>query len=293
MLRRLFLTLAALVLAGAARAAPPLVDGAWLQARLGDPDVVIVDMSGDETQYRRFHIPGAVHLPFGALVQRGRDGVVLRVPDARIFALLGQLGIRRESHVVVYDDIGALNAGRLFWELERIGHPKVSVLDGGLVRWILDGRPVTQEVPAPRPAVYRAEGGGRDNEIAHEAVRRLVDEGGAVLLDVRSEAEYVGDPRQPRSGHIPGARFWPWDTTVRWDAGFVLEDPATLEASLAALGIRDKDTPIVTYCRSGHRASQAYFVLRRLGFTRVRLYDGSMLQWSRDPQAPLKRGRAP
>lgn len=66
----------------------------------------------------------------------------MSIGDEPLYRLLGGLGIGAETQVVVYDDVGGLNAGRLFWELARIGHPGVSVLNGGLVEWILEGRSV-------------------------------------------------------------------------------------------------------------------------------------------------------
>ncbi len=278
-----------------AYADPVLVDAEWLSKRLDDPSVVLVDMAADGTQYQRFHLPGAVYLPYQALVQRRRDGVMLRVGDERLLKILGALGIRADSHVVVYDDIGGLQAGRLLWELERIGHRRVSVLDGGLVQWILDGRKVVATPVRPTPVNYvRAHTGGRDNEASLEAVKAGDDGHKPVLLDVRSKEEYQGDPKsKQRSGHIPGATWWPWDQSVDFDNGFRLKSPEALEKSLATVGVVDKQQPIITYCRTGHRASQSYFTLRRLGYDKVRVYDGSMVEYERDRLAPLKLGLTP
>ena len=270
------------------RAAPIYVDAAWLDGQLGDPDIVLVDMATDGTQYQRFHIPGAIYLPYGALVQQRRDGVVLRVDDARLFQVLGLLGITADKHVVVYDDMGGLNASRLFWELERIGHDKVSVLEGGLVDWILSGRQVEAKPVEAARTTYVPKGERRANEADLAAVKAASTEQTATLLDVRSEEEYNCQPRAKRSGHIPGARHWPWDRSVAFDDGFKRAPVPELTASLAELGVRDKSQPVITYCRSGHRATQSYLTLRALGYEDVRLYDGSMLEYERDPSAPLK-----
>ena len=269
--------------------------GDWLAQRLKDPNVVIVDMSGDDFQYQRFHLPGAVRLPYSALVQRRRDGVVLRLDDARLYKVLGQVGIGAQTHVVAYDDMGGLHAGRLFWELERIGHERVSVLDGGLVQWILDGRAVVAEPAASKPTRYvsSSDRKRRDNEIAIDEVRASASEKNAVLLDVRSLEEYAGNLRDPRSGHIPGGIWWPWEQAVRFDDGFSLQSPETLGESLAAAGITKRTEPVILYCRTGHRASQTYWALRNLGFENVRLYDGSMAEYGLYKQAGLVRGKSP
>ena len=277
-----------------AQAAPVYVDADWLEQRLDDPSIVLIDMANEATQYQRFHIPGAYYLPFEALVQRQRSGVTLRVPDQRLYQVLGYFGIDADKHVVVYDDMGGLNAGRLFWELERIGHAKVSVLEGGLVDWIQSGREIESKANEPRRVTYVPKGtDGRTNVADLAAVKAASSEGTAALLDVRTPEEYNCDPRNKRSGHIPGAKLWSWDQAVQFDNGFKPAPVPELMASLEATGVTDKSKPVITYCRSGHRASQSYLALRALGFEDVRLYDGSMLEYERDMSAPLDcKGKA-
>jgi len=275
-------------------AAPVYVDAAWVEQRLDDPSVVLVDMATDATQYQRFHLPGAVYLPFGALIQQRRDGVKLRVDDQRLYQVLGHFGISADKHVVVYDDMGGLNAGRLFWELERIGHESVSVLEGGLVDWILGGRKVEAIPVEPTRVTYVPAGSeGRDNSIDFATFRAASAGGETAILDVRSREEYLGNLRMPRSGHVPGARLWPWDRSVDFEQGFKRAPVPEMMASLAEAGVTDKSQPVITYCRSGHRASQSYLTLRALGFENVRLYDGSMLEYEQVKTAPMKAGLVP
>lgn len=251
-------------------------------------------MSSDQTQYQRFHIPGAIYLGYGNLVQKRRkDKVSLRISDQRLYKILGYLGISRNSHVVIYDDMGGLNAGRLYWELERIGHPRVSVVNGGLVKWILEGRKVENKYNERKAVRYVAGNAINNNEIYLAQIKQLVQNKKRILLDVRSKEEYIGHPKYKRSGHIPGARLWPWNDTVDFTNGFVLKQPDVLLASLKRAGVAKKTDPLVLYCRSGHRASQAYLVLKQLGFNNILLYDGSMAEYSRDLDAPIKQGINP
>lgn len=290
---RLLVTLWLLTLSAGANAAPVLVDDTWLAARLNKPDLLLVDMSAAE-QYTRFHLPGAVHLSYSDIVMERRpDGVTVRLADNELYAKLGALGIDRARHVVIYDDVGGLNAGRLFWELERIGHPEVSVLDGGLVTWILKGRKVTNVPARIAPVTYRAPNSGRANEAGLEDMKILPSTRKAVLLDVRSEDEYRGETRQPRSGHVPGAQLWPWEQAVDFSGGFVRTDVQRLKQSLDRLGAGDKHTPVIAYCRSGHRAAQSYLVLRSLGYDNVKLYANSMNEYTRHAELPLKHGDRP
>jgi len=114
-----------------------------------------------------------------------------------------------------------------------------------------------------------------------------------VLLDVRTLEEYQGNPRIPRSGHIPKAKWWPWDDTVALKKGFTIKSRKVLDMSLEKLGIDGRDVPLVTYCQTGHRAAQAYLVLRHLGFNNIRLYDGSMAEYTQRRGAALVKGVRP
>ncbi len=277
-----------------------LVDGRWLESRLDDPRFVIIDMSDDGMQYQRFHIPNAVQLPYQALVKarvigdpRKEDSprYPVRLDDRELAGLLGHLGITRDKYVVVYDDVGGLNAARLFWELERIGHPRVSVLEGGLVRWILDGRKVVNSISRPKPVTYTIEGGGRGNEARLDDVRAARDKRAALLLDVRSTEEYRGERKDPRSGHIPGARSWAWDQALALDKGFLLREEGELRRQLKGVGVTNTKQPVITYCRSGHRAAHAYLTLRSLGFENVRVYAASMNEYGLQKTEPVKQGK--
>jgi thiosulfate/3-mercaptopyruvate sulfurtransferase len=175
--------------------------------------------------------------------------------------------------------------------LERIGHPRVSVLEGGLVRWVLDGRKVVNAVSRPPRAVYALEAGGRANEADLDAVREARDQRSALLLDVRSKEEYRGDRKDPRSGHIPGARWWVWDQAVALDKGFQLRDEMELRRSLKGAGVTNPKQALIAYCQSGHRATQTYLALRSLGFENVRVYANSMNEYGLLKTEPVKQGK--
>jgi thiosulfate/3-mercaptopyruvate sulfurtransferase len=265
------------------------VDTDWLAKHKGDDNVVVIDMS-DATQYQRFHVPGAVHLGYGNLVMRRKDRVSVRLPEQYLVKVLGATGISADSHVVIYDDIGGLNAGRLFWELEHLGHKNMSVVRGGLVKWILEGRKVTNEQVQPKKTVYQAAGKGRDNNADLQDVRQAMSDKNTVLLDVRSEEEYTGHPKYPRTGHVPGALWWPWENNVDFDNAFVNKKGEAIQSVLDKLGVKDKQQKLIVYCRSGHRAAQSYMTLRDLGYDNVRLYDGSMAEYGGYKNNPLEKG---
>lgn len=271
-----------------------LVSTEWLAAHLND-DLVIIDMS-DAFQYQRFHIPNAINIPY-SLLNKNDKGVSLSIGGKTMVQLLGQIGISRDTPVVLYDDSGGLSAARLFWELQRLQHPKVSMLDGGLVKWIREGRKIEFNTkPKLRKAVqyqYSADNTSATATATLADIKAQNKSKSAILLDVRSKEEYVGHPKYPRSGHIPQARWWEWENAVDFAQGFTQKQQDTLLQSLAKAGIKDKNQEIITYCRSGRRAAQTYFTLRNLGFTNVKLYDGSMKEYEQIKNLPLQKGLQP
>ncbi len=290
--KSLFLFL--LLSSSVALAAPSfLVDINWLEKNLTSAAIRLIDMS-DETQYQRFHIPGATHLPYSAINIRTKKGVSLSAGKDRITRILGLLGIESRHHVVIYDDMGGLHASRLFWELEKLGHKKISIVNGGLVKWILAGKKVDAQLPNVKAVQYKTNNQpGRDNTVSIEEILKGKFNNNNILLDVRSKDEYVGHPRYPRSGHIPNAKWWEWSQAVNFEDAFKMQNRSTLKKQLQKIGISQSDTPVTLYCQSAHRASQTYFTLRQLGFNNVKIYDGSMSEYSKIKTAPLKKGLTP
>lgn len=287
-MRNIVLTLIFLFHSSLLIAAQNLVETDWLEKKLGSDNIVLIDMS-DGLQYQRFHLPGAINLPYEYLV-KSRNKVSVSVGQNQIIKLLGQIGITQQTHVVVYDDTGGLNASRLLWELEQLGHPEMSLLNGGLVKWIREGRKVSYQVPVFRPATYTPKKMGNG---AVASLEDIVHNKKGLLLDVRTPEEFIGNPKYPRSGHIPGASHWQWNQALNVDKGFTLHDPSFLKQELSKVGLIDKQQAVIVYCRSGHRAAHTYFTLRQLGFENVKLYDGSMKEYERRKDLPLKIGKEP
>jgi thiosulfate/3-mercaptopyruvate sulfurtransferase len=270
-----------------------LVDVDWLEKNLHNSSIRLIDMS-DEIQFQRFHIPGATHLPYSAINTQTKQGVSLSVGEDQIVKILGALGIQAQQHVVIYDDMGGLHASRLFWELEKIGHKNISIVNGGLVKWILAGKKVSAELRPIKPGQYSKEvKAGRNNSVSSATILKTHFNDENILLDVRSQDEYVGHPRYPRSGHIPKAKWWEWQQAVNFENAFQIQNDDVLKKQLKEIGISKTDTPITLYCQSAHRASHSYFTLRNLGFSNVKIFDGSMSEYSKIKSAPLTKGLKP
>ena len=269
-----------------------LVETDWLKKNLNSSAIRLIDMS-DNTQYQRFHIPGALHLPYSAINKHNKQGVSISIGRENIIKLLGLLGVNNNQHIIIYDDMGGLHASRLFWELEKIGHKKISLLNGGLVKWILEGNKVNAKATVLKATQYKTANMARDNVASYTQIKESTFSKDNVLLDVRSKDEYVGQIRYPRSGHIPGAKWLEWQEAVDFENAFSMKKQSVLKQQLNDIGITDIKTPVTLYCQSGHRAAHSYFILRNLGYDKVRLYDGSLAEYYKIKSAPLNRGTNP
>ncbi len=180
-----------------------LVDTAWLQARLSDPNLRIVDCDG-AVAYGRAHILGSMFSeshPYKS-VENHR---IVTGPEA-FAAAISALGVGPETEVVAYDSNGAVSAGRLWWCLAYYGHKRVQVLDGGWPRWLAEGRTITMAESKPAPAVFTPR---VDESLLATAdyVMASIANPDVVILDVRSDGEWLGAESRgnPRTGRIPGS----------------------------------------------------------------------------------------
>jgi thiosulfate/3-mercaptopyruvate sulfurtransferase len=254
------------------------------------PGLRLVDLRRDpergEAAYRVGHLPGAVYLAARELDDARANAEGLPIRPEKAAALFSALGIDQDTTVVAYDDAGSVVAARLFFVLEFFGHTRTRVLNGGLDKWRREGRSLTAEVAAVRPArfVPRAR---RELLATAEEVQAGLGKEEICLIDARSPEEYAGtEARAARGGHIPGAANVDWVTTLNADGTF--KSAEALRALFEAAGVRP-DRQIVTYCQSGTRSSHDYLALRLLGYARIKNYDGSWQEWGNDPGRPVKR----
>ncbi|WP_295543771.1 sulfurtransferase [uncultured Thiohalocapsa sp.] len=275
--------------------APPLVDAAWLGAHADD--VVVVDLQEPEA-FQRFHVPGAVNLPYERWRTRApkdrKDPALLAsmLPDAAVLeTMLGEAGIGNDDHLVIVGtgrsagDLAA--AARVFWTLKVLGHDAVSVLDGGLIAYADAGAPLARGPERRPPTTFKAtlRPALAPDAAAVEAARADATQ----LVDARSEGEFVGiytGDSDERPGTIPGAKHLPYDW-VAADGGATLRSAGALAQLFEARGI-DPAGAQVHFCHSGNRAALSWFAAYAvLGNEQARLYDGSMMEWAQSEDRPV------
>lgn len=279
----------------------PLVTTAWLAEHLDDPSVTVVQLlyEPDIDDYSDGHIPGAVVQPWKRVLWDDfrRDFAT----PAQIAARLGAIGVGPDDTLVLYSGRNHY-AMYGYWVLHEMGgHANVRVLDGGIARWRLDGRPITTDVPERRPVAYPVPDRVRNDatRVSRQEILAGLGSVGRVLVDARSPEEYAGERVKPAPGpdhgaesygHIPGARHLHARDLMDPTDGSVLprEELETLLRSVGAAP--DQAREVIAYCRLSHRASLLWFVTTQiLGWSHVRVYDGSWTEWGSMVGMPIER----
>lgn len=278
----------------------PLVSTEWLAEHLDAPDVRVVDASwhmpaaqrDPAAEFLQTHIPGAVFFDIDDIADETSD-LPHMIPTAAKFASkVKKLGLGDGARIVVYDSIGILPAARAWWHFRAMGHEDVVVLDGGLPKWLTEGRPVESGPAAPqeRPFTPRWQA---DIYRSLEQMRAIVERGDEQVIDARAAGRFEGKDPEPRAGlrggHMPGARNIPLSALLAADATMLPADQ--LKAVFEKAGV-DIARPVVSTCGSGITAAVVALALFRLGQPRSAVYDGSWTEWGGLADTPVETGPA-
>jgi thiosulfate/3-mercaptopyruvate sulfurtransferase len=284
-----------------------LVQTDWLEAHLHDPDLRVFECTtylrpaepgaavpyhpeAGRADYQAGHIPGAgfFDLP-GELSRQDASVHFMMLPPDQFADVMARHGVGDGTRVVLYSRDRVMWATRAWWMLHAMGFDRAAVLDGGFEKWVAEGRPVSTEPPAypratftprPRPGFF----------VDRDAILSAIPDPDVLLINTLSEPDFRGEEpsRYGRPGHIPSSVNLPWPGLTESETNVLipLEQAAKQIETIGA----DRAERIVCYCGGGISATMGLFLLHRLGYDNLALYDASMAEWARDEALPIERG---
>jgi thiosulfate/3-mercaptopyruvate sulfurtransferase len=275
-----------------------LVSTEWLASALGAPDLMVFDATkylpnepfDGLTKYREAHIPGARFFDIDVVADPDTSLPHMAPTAGRFARLMGEMGISNATRVIFYDQKGLQSSARGWWLMKLFGHEKAAVLDGGLPKWLAEGRATDSgDTKSAAPASYTPDFRA-DLVKGIGDVKRIIADGGALILDARAKGRFDGTAPEPRpglpSGHMPGAKSVPFNELL--NADFTMKDAASLRARFAAAGA-DGGQPIVTSCGTGVTACILALGLKQAGLGDAAIYDGSWTEWAGRPETQKEK----
>ena len=271
-----------------------IVETEWVYEHLDDPSVRLVEVDVDTNVFDHGHISGAVGWNWQSQLQQGmvRD----LIDKEGMQKLLSDSGISNSTTVILYGDNNNWFACWAFWQLKYYGHQDVRIMNGGRIKWELEGKPFVETKTEVDSVPYLAKEPDESLRAYRDQILKALSESGISLVDVRSPDEYSGLLFAPenvpqegsqRAGHIPGAKNIPWAQATDSDGTF--KTYAELLKLYKDNGITGEGNT-VTYCRIGERSSHTWFVLTQLlGYSNVSNYDGSWTEWGSIVGAPIEK----
>jgi len=277
-----------------------LVSTEWLANEIGASDLRIVDATqhlpdaGREAraEYEDGHIPGAVFMDLSGLVDPAAP-IENTLPSAEKFASRMQaLGLGDGSRIVLYDDSAVKTSARAWFMLRMFGAHNVAILDGGIARWIAEGRPLAKGVETLRQRHYTSWADTRQLRTKQQVLANIASRA-EQMIDARGAPRFTGASPETRpglaSGHIPGSLNLPYTNLFNADGTY--KDAAALRQAFVGGGV-DLSRPAIVSCGSGITACVLAFAMHLIGKDDVALYDGSWTEWGADPATPKQVGAA-
>jgi len=258
-----------------------------------DTNVAIIDIRRLD-EYHLGHYQGSVNIWRSDYVDTTYAYGGIMPSRGQFAAILSGLGIESQDKILLYDGKGGCEAARFWWILKTYGHPNAYIVDGGFEALVASGSEmVTQQTDVIVSNYEFLHQENRNFYASLRDVKNALEDENTILLDTRTVDEFVGEMQKKgafRSGRIPRSIHNDWTRSVHIKEGGFLKSIKDLKYDFAKI-IPDKDKKIIVYCQSGVRSAHTTFVLSDiLGYTNVKNYDGSWIEWSYYNDLPIELG---
>lgn len=275
-----------------------LVSTQWVADNLKNSDLRIFDgswhmpASGRDAfqEYENGHLPGARFFDIEDVSDSRSSLPHMAPPIEKFMSRVRAMGVGDGHQVVVYDTLGLFSAARVWWMFRLMGQTNIAIMDGGLPKWIAEGRPVTQDPPiirdrhmtvAPRPDYVR--------DVTQVAQASKL--GDHEIIDARAPERFRGDVPEPReglrAGHIPGSKNVFFKSLLNTDG--TMKSPSEIRQIFEQANV-DLSKPAITSCGTGVTGAVLSLALEYIGKTDHSLYDGSWTEWGQFPTLKVATG---
>ena len=246
-------------------------------------DIIVID-TRSFSEYKDGHVPGAVNIDLFQLHWFDTSKRGIKDFNRQTRLVLSNIGIKKNTVVVFYDNISGMSAARGVWLLLYFSHEKVCMLDGGFEKWKKEGYSIEVKSNPLRNSQFKGKPNAKILADANE-VRRSLKNKNVIIVDARSKEEYGGsEVRGARRGHIPTAVNIDWNRNIGNDSFKSKENLSMIYSKIP------KNAQIITYCQGGYRAANAFLVLKMLGYKNVKMYLGSWGEWANRLDLPVSEG---
>jgi 3-mercaptopyruvate sulfurtransferase SseA len=268
---------------------PLAVETDWLASRLGEAGIKIIDLRS-QPEYNSAHLPGSLSLNVESLRGNVKGVPSMLLPPSLLAAHFSLLGLHPSDTVILVYGDKIHDATLVGMAFERLGQEHYAVLNGGYAKWAQEGRPLDTALPTVEPSQYPLAKAEDRFTVDAGTVAATLGKPGTVIIDVRPADFYAGRKSdEARAGHIPGAINRPFGEDIVTSSNKVVSlKPMEELAAAYRRMIPSKETEVIVHCRTGHQASQTFFVLKHLlGYANVRWYDAGWTEWAARPELPL------
>ena len=267
-----------------------LVSTDWLRKNIFNKNIKILDCSWHmpdtarigKNEFETVHIPGSIFFDLDEFSMKGDVFPHTLLPGQQFSEMIGEIGITNNDHIIVYDSLGAFSSPRVWWMFHYYGHDQVSILDGGLPKWLKEKKEIETGKGKKYPkALFQS----KENKLMtknYDEIKNNIQENNFQLIDARSAGRFLGKESEPRknlrSGHIQNSINLPWNECIDAETKCFLEKKILVK-KFKSIKI-DLNNPVVFSCGSGVTACIVGKAFNIVTNKTIYVYDGSWTEWA-------------
>ena len=267
-----------------------LISTDWLRKNLANKNIKILDCSwhipntkrSGRLEFELSHIPGSIFFDIDKISDQNSSFPHMLLTKEKFSSLIGDLGISNDDHIIVYDKLGIFSSPRVWWMFNYYGHSKISILNGGFVKWSKEKK----EIDSGKGKKYLQTNfkANENNSMVknYDDVKKNISKKNFQVLDARPKGRFEGTEPEPRknlkSGSIQNSINISWDQFIDSETKCFL-DEESINKKFQSLKF-NLNQPVVFSCGSGIAACVIGKAFEIITNKQIDVYDGSWTEWA-------------